>query len=64
MYLPVSETDRTGQMGYEYDSYEKAPQPESLTASEVAARKATMDSLMASMHGHGHGDEHSSHAMR
>jgi N-acetylneuraminic acid mutarotase len=64
VYLPVSETDRTGQMGYEYDGYEQAPQPEALTASQVAARKATMDSLMASMHGHGHGDQHSSHGMR
>ena len=40
VYLPVSAADRTAQMGYEYD--EKAPQPESLTASEVAARKATI----------------------
>jgi N-acetylneuraminic acid mutarotase len=53
VYLPVSATDRTAQMGYEYDRYEKAPQPETLTASEAAARKATLDSAMASMHGHG-----------
>ena len=32
--------------------------PETLTASEAAARKATMDSLMASMHGHGRGARH------
>jgi N-acetylneuraminic acid mutarotase len=64
VYLPVSASDRTAQLGYEYDGYEQPPKPETLTASEVAARKATMDSLMASMHGHGHGDEHSSHAMR
>ena len=42
--LPVSAADRTAQLGYEYDSYEKPPQPETLTASEAAARKATMDS--------------------
>jgi len=59
VYLPVSAADRTAEMGYEYDSYEKAPQPESLTASDSAARKATMDSLMASMHGHA-----GAHAMR
>ena len=53
--LPVSAGDRTAQLGYEYDSYEKPPKPETLTASEAAARKATMDSLMASMHGHGGG---------
>ncbi len=33
-------------MGYEYDSYEQAPKSETLTASEVAARKAVMDSVM------------------
>ena len=44
VYLPVSATDRTAQMGYEYDSYEKPPQPETLTASEAAARKATWTS--------------------
>jgi N-acetylneuraminic acid mutarotase len=64
VYLPVSATDRTAQLGYEYDSYEQPPNPETLTASQAAARKATLDSLMASMHGHGHGGEHSSHAMR
>jgi N-acetylneuraminic acid mutarotase len=62
VYLPVSATDRTAQMGYEYDRYEKAPQPETLTASEAAARKATLDSAMASMHGHGGG--HGAHAKR
>ena len=28
--LPVSATDRTAQLGYEYDSYEKPPQPQHL----------------------------------
>ena len=30
--LPVSASDRTAQMGYEYDSYEKPPQPQTLTS--------------------------------
>jgi N-acetylneuraminic acid mutarotase len=60
VYLPVSAADRTAQLGYEYDSYEQPPKPETLTASEAAARKATMDSLMASMHG----SQHGAHAMR
>jgi hypothetical protein len=29
--LPVSASDRTAQLGYEYDSYEKAPEPQHLT---------------------------------
>jgi hypothetical protein len=48
-------TDRTAQLGYEYDSYEKPPKPQTLTVSEAAAREAVMDSLMASMHGQGGG---------
>jgi N-acetylneuraminic acid mutarotase len=56
VYLPVSSTDRTAQLGYEYDSYEQAPQPQTLTASQAARRKAVVDSLMmVSMHGHGGG---------
>ena len=49
VYLPVSATDRTAQLGYEYDGYEQPPKPVTLTASEAAARKATMDSLMAAV---------------
>ena len=37
--LPVSASDRTGQLGYEYDGYEKPPQPLHLTAEEAAERK-------------------------
>ena len=30
--LPVSASDRTAQLGYEYDSYEKPPRPQTLTS--------------------------------
>jgi hypothetical protein len=53
--LPVSLADRTANLGYGYDSYEKPPKPETLTASQAAARRATLDSLMARVHGHGDG---------
>ena len=36
--LPVSASDRTAQLGYEYDSYEKPPQPQNLTTEEAAER--------------------------
>ena len=62
--LPVSATDRTAQLGYGYDSYEKAPKPQRLTSSEAAAREAAMDSLFAVAHGRAHGGRHGSHAMR
>jgi N-acetylneuraminic acid mutarotase len=64
VYLPVSETDRTAQLGYEYDAYEKAPKPQVLNASQAAAREAAMDSLFAVAHGRAHGGQHGSHAMR
>src|SRR6202162_3169535 len=41
--LPVSATDRTAQLGYEYDSYEKPPQPLHLTSEEAAARQRTYE---------------------
>jgi N-acetylneuraminic acid mutarotase len=43
--LPVSAADRTAQLGYEYDSYEKPPQPQQLSAEEAAARERTYQSL-------------------
>jgi N-acetylneuraminic acid mutarotase len=43
--LPVSAADRTAQLGYEYDSYEKPPQPQHLTTEESAARQSTYESL-------------------
>ena len=36
--LPVSASDRTGQLGYEYDRYEKPPQPQNLTAEQAAGK--------------------------
>jgi N-acetylneuraminic acid mutarotase len=43
--LPVSASDRTAQLGYEYDSYEKPPQPQHLTPEEAAARQRTYKTL-------------------
>ena len=43
--LPVSAGDRTAQLGYEYDIYEKPPQPQQLSAEETAARERTYQSL-------------------
>ena len=43
--LPVSAADRTAQLGYEYDSYEKPPQPQHLTTEESAAREHTYKTL-------------------
>jgi hypothetical protein len=64
--LPVSAGDRTAQLGYEYDSYEKPPQPQQLTPEETAARdrryKALHDQAMGGPHGahHAHGSEDTS----
>jgi hypothetical protein len=43
--LPVSASDRTAQLGYEYDSYEKPPQPLHLTPEETVARERTYKTL-------------------
>ena len=43
--LPVSASDRTAQLGYEYASYEKPPRPQTLTAVESAERERTYKSL-------------------
>ena len=40
--LPVSAADRTAQLGYEYDSYEKPPQPRPQEASRDAAIKVSL----------------------
>ena len=45
MDLPVSATDRTAPLGYEYDSYEKPPVPLHLTPEEAAKRERTYRSL-------------------
>jgi N-acetylneuraminic acid mutarotase len=43
--LPVSSSDRTAQLGYEYDAYEKPPQPQHLSTEEAAARQRTYKTL-------------------
>jgi hypothetical protein len=43
--LPVSSSDRTAQLGYEYDGYEKPPQPQNLTTEQAAERARTYKTL-------------------
>jgi len=57
--LPVSASDRTAQLGYEYDRYEKPPQPLNLTSEEAAARERTYQTLHAQAGGT-HGEHTSS----
>jgi peroxiredoxin len=49
--LAVKSGDRVAQLGYEYDAYEKAPQPRPDSSREVAAREATIRSLYERQHG-------------
>src|ERR1700724_817443 len=56
--LPVSATDRTAQLGYEYDSYEKPPQPQHLTPEEATARERTYEALHEQAMGGPHGARH------
>jgi N-acetylneuraminic acid mutarotase len=58
--LPVSASDRTAMLGYEYDSYEKAPQPQHLTTEEAAARQRTYESLHERAMGGPSGAQHAS----
>ena len=60
MDLPVSASDRTGQLGYEYDRYEKAPQPQNLTAEQAAARARTYETLHERALGGARGGSHGS----
>jgi N-acetylneuraminic acid mutarotase len=60
--LPVSMTDRTAPLGYEYDSYEKPPQPQHLTTEEAAARDRTYKILHDKAMGGAHGAQHA-HSM-
>ncbi len=53
--LPVSSCDRTAHLGYEYDSYEKPPQPQTLTAEEAAKRERTYKSYHERALGGAHG---------
>jgi N-acetylneuraminic acid mutarotase len=43
--LPVSSSDRTAQLGYEYDRYEKPPQSRTLTTDEIAERERVYKTL-------------------
>jgi tyrosinase len=43
--LPVSSGNRTAQLGYEYDSYEKPPKPHKLSAEQAAERDRTYQVL-------------------
>jgi tyrosinase len=52
--LPVSASDRTAQLGYEYDSYEKPPQAQLLSSEEAATRDATIQALKDRAHGGPH----------
>jgi N-acetylneuraminic acid mutarotase len=56
--LPVSAADRVAQLGYEYDSYEKPPQPLHLTTAEAAARERTYQTLHDKAMGGPHGAHH------
>ena len=56
--LPVTAADRVAQLGYEYDSYEKPPQPQQLSAEEAAARERTYKALHEQAMGSPHGAQH------
>jgi hypothetical protein len=58
--LPVSAGDRTAQLGYEYDSYEKPPQPQHLTPEEASARERRFKVLHEQAMGGPHGAHHES----
>jgi hypothetical protein len=60
--LPVTAADRVAQLGYEYDAYEKAPQPQRLTTEEAAARERTYKALHEKAMGGPHGAHHA-HSM-
>jgi tyrosinase len=58
--LAVSAADRTAQLGYDYDSYEKPPQPGRLSSGDAAIRDAAIKSL----YDRAHGGAHRAHNMR
>jgi hypothetical protein len=58
--LPVSSGDRTAQLAYGYDSYEKPPRPQTLTAEEAAERAHTYESLHERALGGPRGGQHGS----
>ena len=60
--LPVSAADRVAQLGYEYDTYEKAPKSQRLTTEEAAARERTYQTLHYKAMGGPH-EAHHVHSM-
>ena len=58
--LPVSASDRTAQMGYEYDAYELPPQPRRLSTEEAAER----DRVYKTLHEKALGGAHAMPRMR
>jgi hypothetical protein len=58
--LPVSSADRTAQLGYEYDRYEKPPQPQHVTPREAAERARTYETLHERALGGPRGGPHAS----
>jgi N-acetylneuraminic acid mutarotase len=60
--LPVSSSDRTAQLGYEYDGYEKPPKRLTLSAEEVAERERTYHDLHERALGGSRGGSHAATA--
>ena len=60
--LPVSASDRTAQLGYEYEAYEKPPRPRTLTTEEAAERDRVYKTLHERALGGSHDAPHASSA--
>jgi N-acetylneuraminic acid mutarotase len=60
--LPVSSSDRTAQLGYEYDSYEKPPKSRTLSTEEAAERDRVYKTLHERALGGSPGGPHASTA--
>ena len=58
--LPVSASDRTAQLGYEYQAYEKPPRPQTLTTEEAAERERVYKTLHERALGGSHDAPHAS----
>jgi hypothetical protein len=53
--LQVSAADRTARLGYEYDSYERPPRPQRISARDAATRDAVLKALHARILGRAQG---------
>jgi N-acetylneuraminic acid mutarotase len=60
--LPVSSGDRTAQLGYQYDRYEKPPQPRNLSTAEAAERERVYHTLHEQALGGSHDAQQASNA--